>query len=223
MIGHVCNPRRARADRRVAAVAPGTPTTYLLAPHGAPTTTEDERDWPTGWIIATVVLALIAIGLGVWAIILRGDLNDEKASNTALRGQVAQLRERLVTEEQQSAAAEQQEKAIGERAQRAYRRVRASYVAEEKEAGQLQADITRENAQLQAARQATASATGEEEQVAAQLRQARAQARVTAACARGALGAIDLFFDAENSDSGANRAIARLEELRQTCQSAVGE
>ncbi len=188
-----------------------------------PPAAADERDWPTGWIIATVVFAVAAIGLGIWAITTRASLNDEKATNTEQRQQIAQLRERLVTEEQQDSQAEARQTAVSQRLRQQYRRVRARYVSEEKEAGELQADVNQEAAQLREARQATANAEGEEQQEAAQLAQSRAQERVTAACARGALGAVDLFFDAENSDSGATRAIRRLEELRQTCQAAVSE
>jgi translation elongation factor EF-1beta len=42
------------------------------------------------WIVATIVLALVAIGLGIWAFTLRSDIDDKDAQIAAQQQQLAE-------------------------------------------------------------------------------------------------------------------------------------
>jgi septal ring factor EnvC (AmiA/AmiB activator) len=59
----------------------------------APPTQGKRHPWH--WIIPCVVLAAAAIGLGIWALSLRSDLNDQKSANATLQHENAATKEDL--------------------------------------------------------------------------------------------------------------------------------
>jgi biopolymer transport protein ExbB/TolQ len=50
---------------------------------------------PWHWIVPCVLLALVAIGLGIWALNLNGDLDDQKDANQALQQQNASTQQQV--------------------------------------------------------------------------------------------------------------------------------
>jgi hypothetical protein len=169
---------------------------------------------PTLWIVLTAVFALAAIGLGIWAFTTKSDLDDAEAT--------IERQERQLASERQSATREEAaERAFGERAESAYRRVRRRLLRARGEEGNLRATIQKESGELDQARQEVASAQSDSEREAARLKQERERTDVAAACARGTVDAIDQFFDATSARAGANRAMRELERLQSSCQAAV--
>jgi len=158
---------------------------------------------PTGLIIIAAVCAIAAIGLGIWAVTLKSDLDDanEKLDN-ASTGEVV---------EKAYAAAELQR----------YRVVRKRLARARTKDADLTAEVRAEVAKLRRARQATAAAKGQEAQTQAELKQAKAETRVAAACARGTIASINNFFAASNTKTGAKAAIDKLEEIEPDCQEVL--
>ena len=177
---------------------------------------------PTAWIAIAAVCALAAIGLGVWALTTRSDLDAADATIARQQRQLDAVRATRAEEAQEAADVEATERAYSERVTARYRRVRRRYLAERQAAAQLQAEIERDTTALREARQELGAAQGAEEREAASLRAAQAAQRLSASCARGTLGSIDRFFDATDAEAGANAAVRRLEELRARCEAAIG-
>jgi hypothetical protein len=65
-----------------------------------PPTTDTKR--PTGWIVATAVLALVAIGLAIWGITTKSDLDQANEQIGALNQEVQQADARDVQQQQQA-------------------------------------------------------------------------------------------------------------------------
>ena len=169
---------------------------------------------PIVWIAVTVVLALAAVGLGIWAFTTNSDLDDANAT-------IEQQRRQLASEQRRAGRREQAERAFGERAVRAYRRVRRRLLRARGEERNLRATINKEVGELDQARREVADAQSANAQQAAQLKQARERTDVAAACARGTIDAINEFFNAASARAGANRAMRELELLRPRCESAL--
>jgi cell division protein FtsL len=169
---------------------------------------------PTVWIALTAVFALAAIGFAIWAFTTKSDLDDAEAT-------IDQQNQQLASAERRASRREQAERAFGERAERAYRRVRRRLLRARGEERNLHATINKETGELRQAQREVANAQSDAERDAAELKHARARTEVAAACARGTVDAIDKFFDAESATAGANRAMRELERLQSSCQSAV--
>ena len=169
---------------------------------------------PTGWIALAAVLALAAIGLGIWAFTTRSDLDDAEATIERQRRQIA-------SEEQRAVRTQEALRRVGRREERAYRRVRRRLIGERARAADLRRRVEREAGQLTQARQEVASAQTATERRNAQLREARKERDLAAACTREALDSIGRFFEAASARAGARRAVAQLEHLRSRCEAVV--
>ena len=181
----------------------------------------DKSSRPGLWMAIAGVCAVAAVGLGVWAFTLKSDLDDAEATIARQTQQLASSRQRIEAQRQDAAKTEASEKAFGERAVARYRRVRAHLLKEEQSEANLAQQVKTEAAQLQQARSQTASADTAEERAAAQLRQARRESRLAAACARGSVAAFNEFFNASDADAGANAALRKLEQLQDDCEAAL--
>jgi chromosome segregation ATPase len=171
------------------------------------------------WIIATVVLLLAVVGLGVYVVSLRSDIDDKD-------DQIAAQQREL--EERQGAAEQVQDAASGlaDDAQAAF-----SALGDELERIQSQAAATQAETQeaIESAEQAAAdaqaraeSAEDEVEQANARADEAEAQAEATSACARGYLSAIAGAFDAASVDEGVTQAQSDIEALNASCSDTFG-
>jgi hypothetical protein len=169
---------------------------------------------PTVWIVLTAVFALAAIGLGIWAFTTKSDLDDANAT-------IDQQEQQLASERRKAGQQEASEKAFGERAEAAYRRVRRRLLRARGEESNLRGTVEKEAKEYKQAQDDVAAADSQDEKEAAQLKAAREKTDVAGACARGTVDAINEFFGAVSARAGADRAMRELEKIQGRCQSAV--
>jgi hypothetical protein len=164
-------------------------------------------------MIISGVLALVAIGLGIWAFTTKSDLDDANEQLDATQQERAS--------EQQSAQSEEARlTAFGDRERAAFRRVKRRFIREQAQARNLKATIDKESSELDQARnQADAAESGEQKE-AAQLKAAQQQAQLASVCVQGAVNALDKFFNAASAKAGANAAVAELESIQDQCTKA---
>jgi len=171
------------------------------------------------WIVATIVLALAAIGLGVWAFMLRSDIDDKDAQIAAQQQQIA---------EQEDAAAQLTEAASGVAGD-----VQQSFAALGEQLDQIEGAAAASQEQTQAAieqaEQAAVEASeraeaaeNEAEKAQAEADEATARAEAAGACARGYLSAVADIFDAESLEAGVEAAAAEFEKLSGSCADTLG-
>jgi hypothetical protein len=165
-------------------------------------------------MVLTAVFALAAIGLGIWAFTTKSDLDDANAT-------IDKQKQQLASAQAGAARQERAERAFGERAVRAYRRVRRRLLRARGQERNLEGKINQEVAQLKQAQSDVASARTDTEKEAAQLKAAQERGDLAGACARGAVAAVSEFFDAESARVGANRAVHKLEAIQDECDSAI--
>lgn len=164
-------------------------------------------------MVISGVLALVAIGLGIWAFTTKSDLDDANDQLDAQR--------QAQTSEQQAAASEQERlTAFGDRERAAFQRVKRRFIREEAQARNLKATIQKESSDLDAARNQASAAEGEDQKAAAELKTARQQAQLASVCVQGAVNALDKFFNAASAKAGANAAVAELESIQDQCNKA---
>jgi chromosome segregation ATPase len=171
------------------------------------------------WVVATVVMTAVAIGLGIWAFTLRSDVEDKDA-------QIASQQQQI--EEQGDVAGQVREAASGFTED-----VEQNFAALQDQLEQVQgaADATQEETQAaieqaeQAATEASdrvAAAEDEAERARAEADEVTAQAEAAGACVRGYLSSIAGIFDAESISAGVDGATAEFEALNASCADVLG-
>jgi hypothetical protein len=158
-------------------------------------------------MVISGVLALIAIGLGIWAFTTKSDLDDANAT-------IDKQERQLASEEQTAQGEEARLRAFGERERAAFRRVRRRFIREEAEARNLKVTISKEAAELEQARNEASAAESQDQKDQAALKQARQEARLSTACVKGAVNAFDRFFNASSARAGANGAVREIEAIQ---------
>lgn len=175
---------------------------------------------PTAWIVIAGVCAVAAVGLGIWAFTTNSDLDDANATIDKQKTQLAAQKKELAAQQGEATQAERRLLAFGDRERAAFRRVKRRFIREEAEAGRLNQDIRKEAADVQTARDQTAAAQGQDQKNEAALTQARQENQLSAACVKGAVSALDRFFNASSAKAGANAAVRELESIQDQCKSA---
>jgi hypothetical protein len=184
------------------------------SPAGDPPGSAPPRDSrATTWMIVAGVLALVAIGLGIWAFTTKSDLDDANAT-------IDEQKKQLASQEQTAGAEEQRLQGIGARDRAAFRRVRRRFIREESQARNLKATIDKEAGELDQARSDESSAESQEQKLQAALKSERQRAQLASVCVQGAVDAIDRFFDAASARTGANAAVKELESIQDQCNKA---
>lgn len=176
---------------------------------------DDTQQRPTTWIVISAVLALVAIGLGIWAFTTKSDLDDANA-------QLDSQKQRLAAQQGAATSEEQRLEALGARERAAFRRVQRRFVSEEDLAKGLRGKISQEASQLQQTSSNLSSAEGQEQRDEAALKQAKQTSSLASACMQGAVSALNKFYNAANSRQGGRAAVAELEAIQNDCQSASG-
>jgi hypothetical protein len=164
-------------------------------------------------MIIAGVLALVAIGLGIWAFTTKSDLDDANA-------QLDAQREARASEQQAAQSDEQRLQAFGARERAAFRRVKRRFIREEAQARRLRSTIQKEAQDLDAARNEASAAESQNEKDKAALKTARQEAQLSSVCVQGAVNALDRFFNASSTKAGANAAVAELESIQDQCTKA---
>lgn len=165
-------------------------------------------------IVLAAVFALAAVGLGIWALTTKSDLDDARATIDRQKIELAQ---------QQATAANTQarQEKFGKAVSRQYAKTRDKLYRSRNTTAQLVRDVNKQKAQYTKAQSQVAAANSATGRLQAQLEAARQQQDLSAACARGALDSIDLFFTAASPKSGARAAVRQLNALDNQCSAAV--
>lgn len=177
--------------------------------------TAEKPQHPTRkWIIATVVLVVAVVGLGVYVFSLRSDVDDKDA-------QIASQQQQL--EEQQGVADDVEDAAasLAEDAQQALGELgdRIDEIESQAAASQEETQAAIESAEQAAADAAERADSAQDDVAAANARadEAQAQADAVTACAKGYLSAIGGVFDASSLSAGVTEALGDIEELNASC------
>lgn len=165
-------------------------------------------------IALAAVFALAAVGLGIWALTTRSDLDD---ANATIDRQKIELAQQRAT----AANTQARQEKFGRQVTKSYLKTRGKLLRSRKTTAQLVADVNTQKAQYARAQSQVAAANTATEKLQAQLDAAQQQQDLSAACARGALDSIDLFFTAASPKSGAKAAVKQLSALDDQCAAAV--
>jgi len=166
-------------------------------------------------MIVSGVLALVAIGLGIWGFSTKSDLDDANDRIAALQAQAANERASAQSEEASL-------RAFGARERAAFRRVKRRFIREEARARSLKSTVNKEASELDSARKEAADAEGAEQKEAADLKAARQEAQLAQACVKGAVNALNRFVSATSARAGAKAAVSELEAIQSDCVKAEG-
>jgi chromosome segregation ATPase len=180
-------------------------------PDASPLTPPDEnrdtpeRKRPTGWIVTAVVLAVVAVGLGIWALSARSDADDAQAKLDA-QAQAAQESPDTPEPAQVDAATQQR-----------FEDAKEQLGITGENLDQLNQELEEAVANAEQAEQARTDAAGAIDRASAELEAVKAHADVAKTCLRGAFDALDTAFSAE----GLEAAVTELEALSGGCRSAA--
>jgi hypothetical protein len=164
-------------------------------------------------MIIAGVLALVAIGLGIWAFTTKSDLDDANA-------QIDELNQQQTSRQQTARAEEQRLQAFGDRERAAFQRVKRRFIREQAQARNLRSTIQKEASDLDAARNEASAAESADQKTKAALKSSQQQAQLASVCVQGAVNALDKFFNAASAKAGANAAVAELESIQDQCNKA---
>jgi hypothetical protein len=185
-------------------------------------TTVPERRRPTGWIVLTAVLAVVAVGLGIWAFSAQADADDTQKQLDAQQQQQAvgadELPDAEATPAQESAATPEPE-AVDADTQQRYEDVKDELGLTGENVDQVDAKLDEAVASAEQAEQARTDAANAVDRARAEAEAFKAQAGVARACFSGTLGALDEAF----SGGGVQAAVTELETLAGQCRSAASQ
>ncbi len=165
-------------------------------------------------IALAAVFALAAVGLGIWALTTKSDLDDAHATIDDQKIELAQQRAT-------AANTQARQEKFGRTLAKQYATTRDKLYRSRNTTAQLVRDVNKQKAQYTKAQRQVAAANTATGKLQAQLDAAQQQQDLSAACARGALDSIDLFFTAASAKSGAKAAVKQLNALDNQCAAAV--
>jgi len=200
------------------------------------------RNW---WVWISGVLALLVIGLLVWALATRSDLD---SSQDELADTQQQLDKAKLDLEQQQQAAEEPADEGGAggalvaagglvAAKKVYDDLTQQLGATEKDLAETEQDLADANAAAEQAEQDAASAEkqvaeagdetdkaqAEADKAKADAKAAESKATVVADCARAYLGAFGALFEGDDVEAQATKVREQLEGITDECEAALGE
>jgi len=163
---------------------------------------ERAQSRPTGWIVTAAVLAVIAVGLGIWAFSAQSDADDAQAT--------------LDAQSQAAQSAAPAPAAVDAATQQRFEDAKEQLGITGENVDQLNQELEEAVANAEQAEQARTDAAGAIDRANAELAAFKAQAEVTKTCLRGAFDALETAF----SDGGLEAAVTELEALSGGCRSA---
>lgn len=163
---------------------------------------DEERAKPrsTGWIITAAVLAVAAVGLGIWAFSAQSDADDAQAKLDA-----------------QAQAAQGSSGGVDAETQQRYDDVKDQLGITGESLDQVNEQLDEVLANAEQAEQARTEAAGAVDRASAELEAFKARGEVAKTCLRGAFDALDSAF----ADGGLEAAVTELEALAGGCRSAA--
>jgi uncharacterized protein HemX len=160
------------------------------------------------WIWISALLAVVAVGLGIWAYQSQSDLDSANDDVARLQAQVDQSKETGGT---------------------VLATVKAAFQSLSAELGATQQDLAGTKQELQdaqanaqqAAQDAAAAVKGSKAEAQAKAQEAQAKATVAADCAKSYAGAFGTLFDGDSVRAQAATVRQQLQDISATCKSAL--
>ena len=167
------------------------------------------------WMIVAIVLGLVAIGLGIWAVTTNSDLDN---ANAEVKKQKV-----LIVNATKDVKSEQKTAEKIEKAQLAeYKRTRHVLNKTKKTVAQQQANIAKQKQDVVQAQSQLDNANTQNEKLQAEVNLAKQQLQVAQACSSGTISAIDSVFTAPTAKAGIARLNHDLAALSKDCNQTVG-
>ena len=188
----------------------------------APMPTEPgHRRRPVGWIVLSCVLALVAVGLGVWAIGAQSDADDaqtklaaqEEAAKVATPQPTAEPTSTPTPPPASTSAPIQVDPAI----QAEFEKLAKDLGATSESVDQIEQDLEQATAKVDDAEKARDSAAGVIDKAKAEAEALGARFELTRTCLRGTLSALGSAFES----GGIDAAVQELQKLAGSCASVA--
>jgi len=167
---------------------------------------------PTGWIILSCVLALAAVGLGVWAFSAQSDADDAQAKLESAE-QAVQAATPAPTTAPESTPAPAPEATPDPAVQEQFDQIAADLGATNASVEQIQQDLEAAAAKVSDAAQAKEDASGALDTARAEIEEAQARFELTKTCMLGTVDALGAAFET----GGLNAAVEELQTLATNC------
>jgi exonuclease VII small subunit len=148
-----------------------------------------QRRRPTLWIGLTLLCALAAVGLGIWAFSAQSDADDAEA--------------KLSAQQQESAPASSPPAEGGPETQKSYEEAKDELGETTEDIDQLEQELDEAVATAEKAEQQREDAGNALDKATAELEAVKAQSEVRRTCLRGALHALDAAFSSGGLDAAA--------------------
>jgi uncharacterized protein HemX len=181
-------------------------TTQPQPPVAPPQASSHRRHNP--WIWISALLAVVAVGLGIWAYQSQSDLDNANDDVARLQAQVDQSKQTGGT--------------VLATVKAAFQDLTAQLGATNQDLAATQQDLqaAQSNAQ-KAAQDAAAAVKGSKEEAQAKLQEAQSKATVTADCAKSYISALGGLFDGGSVREQAAKVKQQLQSLSGTCKTSL--
>lgn len=191
-----------------------TPATPAAQPP-QPDPVEQQAKKTKIWIIVAVILGLIAIGLGIWAVTTNSDLDNANAEIKKQKVLIVRASSDVRSEQKTAEKIEAAELAEYKRTRRVLNKSKKTVAQQQKNIQQQKQDVVQAQDQLD-------NANTENEKLQAEVNLAKQQLQVAQACASGTISAIDSVFTAPSAKAGVARLNNDLAALSKDCNQTVG-
>jgi chromosome segregation ATPase len=176
---------------------------------------EQQRRRPTVWIVLTCLLAVAAVGLGIWAVNAQSDADDAQAKLNAQEAAAKAATPAPTATEAAATAAPAP--TVDPATQQQYEDAKNALGDVSDSADALKAQLDQAAAKLQESKQKAADASGALDKLKADAEAFKAQAELTKTCLRGSLDALDQAFNS----GGLSAAAEQLKALAGQCRDAT--
>ena len=180
----------------------------------------DHHKRPVGWIVLSCVLALAAIGLGVWAIGAQSDADDAQAKlaaqELAAKATPQPTAEATATPTPPPASTAAPVE-VDPATQEEFERLADDLGATSESVDQIEQDLEQASAKVGDAEKARESASGAIDTAKAEAQELGARFELTRTCLRGTLSALGTAFESGGMDA----VVQQLQKLSGSCASAA--
>jgi DNA repair exonuclease SbcCD ATPase subunit len=190
-------------------------------PHRDATSDEAINRRRNPWIWVSAALGLIAVGLLIWGLNTKSDLDDARKDVDQLEAQISQGKQTG------SAAAASYESAYND-LQQQLGTTQEDLATTEKDLEQAEQDAAQADKDAAAAKQEVAQAGNQTDKANAEAKQAQAEAQaaeskatVTAECAKAYLSSLGALFEGDNPSAQASAVGEDLKSITDSCKKAL--
>jgi hypothetical protein len=187
---------------------------------GPPEDAEPGRRRSTVWIVLSGILAVAAVGLGIWALSAQSNADDTQtkldAATKAAAANQADSSQAQATATPAPTAAPAAAPTPDDAAQQQFDELTTALGATNETLDEIQGDLDKAAAAADDAQQSKADASGALEQAKAELKSFRANLDVKTTCLRGVLEALKTAF----ASGGTEAVVQQLQTLSGTCSTS---